>query len=330
MHYFPRLDGVRALAVGGVLVAHSLWQIPGIEAAKLGHLGVRVFFVLSGFLITRILLDYRDRMTVREAAATFYWRRFLRLGPPFYLAILVSAAIGIGNMRADWPFHALYLSNFLLAWNGPHRPLGHLWSLAVEEQFYLLWFVVVVWLPRRWLMPSIIGGILLAPLFRYVSTGWVAWPAVLPPAVVDCLAFGCLIGVASLRHPKLYAAFADWRLFWLASAGLVALFFYPNSVVYGTVAGLFGASLIALAACPSMTKLDWLCIAPLRDMGKISYGIYLYHGFLPLFAPGAHIHPLVYAWLSIILAAISWVLLERPILRLKDLKPIWLRPKAAS
>lgn len=260
-------------------------------------------------------------MTAGEAARTFYWRRFLRLGPPYYLAIAVSLLFGIGEMRENWPFHAFYLSNFLFAIWGPHQPLSHLWSLSVEEQFYLAWFAIVFWLPRRWLMPSIVGLILLGPLFRYASAGWVEWPPVLPLSVVDCLAIGGLIGMASLRHPRIFAAFADWRLLWLATAGLVALFFYPSEVVYGTVAGVFGAVLVALAANPATKGLDWLCFAPLRDFGKISYGVYLYHGFLPLVVPSAPIHPLIYAWLSVVLASLSWIWMERPIMRLKDLRP---------
>jgi peptidoglycan/LPS O-acetylase OafA/YrhL len=144
LDYLPRLDGVRALAVGGVLVTHFMWFLEPIQTMELGRTGVRLFFVLSGFLITRILLDYRSRMSVGEAARHFYWRRFLRLAPPFYLAVTVALILNLANMREDWPWHVFYLSNFLLAARGSVEPVGHLWSLAVEEQFYLVWFAVVV------------------------------------------------------------------------------------------------------------------------------------------------------------------------------------------
>jgi peptidoglycan/LPS O-acetylase OafA/YrhL len=102
--YMPRLDGLRAVAVGIVLVTH-FWSTPLIP----GEIGVRIFFVLSGYLISRILLGYRKTsLSVGQAAAHFYWRRFLRLTPALYMAIACAAAFGIANMRKDWWVHALY------------------------------------------------------------------------------------------------------------------------------------------------------------------------------------------------------------------------------
>ncbi len=113
--YVPRLDGFRAIAIGTVFVSHFLpsgiltWVGPG-------GVGVRAFFVLSGYLITRILLRYRaSGAPLTSVAATFYRRRLLRLTPAYYLAIAVGTAVGIANLRSDWWIHALYFSNFYVA-----------------------------------------------------------------------------------------------------------------------------------------------------------------------------------------------------------------------
>jgi peptidoglycan/LPS O-acetylase OafA/YrhL len=330
LDYMPRLDGIRALAVAGVLFEHFMWNAtPLASHGQFGRVGVRVFFTLSGFLITRILLDYRDRMPPLRAAATFYWHRFLRLFPAYYLAIAVSLALGIANMRADWPIHVLYLSNFLLAARGHSEPIGHLWSLSVEEQFYLFWFVVVVCMPRRWLMPAIIGAIVTAPIFRFLTSDLPGRPAALTPAVIDSLAYGALIGVSSLRNGPLYRAFGNWLTFWIsAAASVLMVAFFFDQVVMGTLFGVFAASFIALAANPETRGLNWLEWQPLKDIGKISYGIYLYHKFLPLLLArfgvtfsNPWVFAAVFTWLSIVVAAASWRFIERPALLLKRLSP---------
>src|ERR1700761_829228 len=149
----PRLDGLRALAVGGVFLDHFV-HAPAIHALRTGDARVRLFFVLSGFLITSILLEERDRAPrLADSAVRFYGRRLLRLSPALWLAIAAAAALGLANMRHDWWKHGLYLTNFMVAkhhnWLGP----AHFWTLSVEEQFYLVWFFVVMVAPRRWLVP---------------------------------------------------------------------------------------------------------------------------------------------------------------------------------
>ena len=106
--YLPQLDGVRAIAVFMVMAYHF---IPGVDrVAPLGSIGVRLFFVLSGFLITRILLDARA-LPLGQAMAKFFIRRSLRILPLFYLVLLLSAAIDIGPVRQTFAWHATYLTN---------------------------------------------------------------------------------------------------------------------------------------------------------------------------------------------------------------------------
>src|SRR5262245_45608829 len=142
--HMPQLDSLRALAFFGVAVSH--WLMAEFPLATLGGTGVQLFFVLSGFLITGILLDYRraqesnTRLSAGSVLRTFYARRFLRIFPLFYGVIAVAVVLNTGPIRELWPWHALYASNFLYAANHPTAgdPFTHFWSLAVEEQFYFV------------------------------------------------------------------------------------------------------------------------------------------------------------------------------------------------
>jgi peptidoglycan/LPS O-acetylase OafA/YrhL len=141
--------------------------------------------------------------------------------------------------------------------------------------------------------------------------------------VIDCLAIGALIGWASLNSPALYRLFANWWSLVLSSIILVLAIRQHDVVAMGTAEALFSACFVALAAAPKARGLDWLTFAPLRDLGKISYGVYLYHGFLMPYLHGTPgpLRAAVLIAATIALAALSWVLLERPILRFKDAAP---------
>src|SRR5438874_1438183 len=148
----PQLDGLRAFAVFGVLIQHFLsFEMPGF-------LGVRLFFVLSGFLITGLLLDSRNLVesglsTYGEQLKRFYARRMLRLYPPLLVFIAVCLVLDLGRMRSDWPWHATYLSNVYLIFIRPRQnlfPVHILWTLSIEEQFYLAWPLFILFAPRRY------------------------------------------------------------------------------------------------------------------------------------------------------------------------------------
>jgi len=142
--YLPQLDAIRAIAVLFVMVFHF---IPGVDRyAPLRSIGVRLFFVLSGFLITGILTASRDRPT-GLALRTFYARRFLRIVRLCYFALFVAFVFNISVVRSTLGWHLAYLTNVLIyargAWRGA---VSHFWSLAVEEQFYLVWPWLMLWL----------------------------------------------------------------------------------------------------------------------------------------------------------------------------------------
>jgi peptidoglycan/LPS O-acetylase OafA/YrhL len=340
--YMPRLDGLRALAVGGVLLDHFIHS-PWVHVWRTGDAGVRLFFVLSGFLITQILLIERDRSESAGASAVrFYGRRLLRLSPALWLAIAAAAALGIANMRHDWWKHGLYLTNFMVARRHNWLGAGHFWTLSVEEQFYLCWFFMVVVAPRRWLLPAILACIVLGPAYRAVLAppSDPDWPITLLPGQVDTLGLGALLAWAQ-RNPKgtrVVRLFGS-RAVLLACLAITVVLSAPLGWDYRLYralpvlgVGITSACVICQAARPFAPgrggPLDWLV---LRHIGRISYGLYVYHWFVPeafdRFRPGLVDPPGVlpklaaaalFTLIALVLAEASWWLVERPILGLKD------------
>ena len=210
----PQLDTLRFFAILGVMVSHNWvpdsppWIFAGVDW---GSLGVRLFFVLSGFLITGILIRGRElgeRHPERRFVfmRQFYVRRFLRIFPIYYLVVMAAVVVDFEASRQIWPWLFTYTSNIYswhtLSWPGH---LGHLWTLAVEEQFYLFWPVLMLFLPRRWLLPLLVGLVCLAPIyrlyasFRYsddVASGAFTSGA-LTVSVFDSLGLGALLAIAA-------------------------------------------------------------------------------------------------------------------------------------
>ena len=263
--YRPQLDGLRACAVAGVLFSH-FW----VKESGAGHMGVRLFFVLSGYLITSILL--REGLTF-----SFYLRRAARLWPAFYMALLVAWALDLDAIRWSWKWHALQLSNvflarhasWLIAW-----PIDHLWSLNVEEQFYLVWPIVIGLTPRRFIVPLLWLVAFVAPAYRFVVTD--EFLNLLPFASLDALAAGGLLAVTS------------WRLGWLglAASPLVVFGILGDAAPWRSQVIEIGTLLTFCAlvqkASDGFTGLTGEVLGSrlMIGLGKISYGIYLYHLFV--------------------------------------------------
>src|SRR6201996_3771215 len=192
MKYIPQLDGLRACAILGVFLYHSPLHFKG------GWAGVDLFFVLSGFLITRILVSHRE-MPIKQYFGTFYMRRARRILPP-YIALMVVVSLLFGF---SWvPTWYAYLGAMNFPRVGPPE-LSMLWSLAVEEQFYLFWPFVVLFFPRRRLAWVAVSLILTAPLLRAIATPlltdhWAIYKQT--PFRMDCLATGALIGILWDSH----------------------------------------------------------------------------------------------------------------------------------
>jgi peptidoglycan/LPS O-acetylase OafA/YrhL len=356
LRHMAQLDGIRALAAG-MVVCYHFWG-PARQYVHLGGIGVRVFFVLSGFLITGILLRSRARLDSGQTAAgvalrRFYIRRVLRIFPLYYFALAIAWYARVSGAREGMVWHATYLSNvhFFLTnavhpghWGGR---VAHLWSLAVEEQFYLLWPWVILFAPRRWLPGIALGMAAVGPVFRYVvfSITGNDITSMLPLGCVDSLALGAYLAMTVLpeykSHPLVrpIGAAVLWSGLLLLGASQAAEqtdgFWAFRIVSFDLAVALAGVWLVARAA-EGMGGLAGkvLELSPLRYLGTISYGIYVYHLMLPELLPRVArrlgypdlFAPLVdqslpflifYGAASIAVAAVSWHLFEGPINRLK-------------
>jgi peptidoglycan/LPS O-acetylase OafA/YrhL len=316
-----QLDGLRAIAVLSVFAQHAL-------KAPL-WIGVDLFFVLSGFLITGILLDRKARKL--PYFSYFYARRARRILPPYVLLMIVSSLLfGLGWAK-HWPWYAFFATNIgdALGQSG-HDSLNVLWSLAVEEQFYIVWPFVVLLVSERALGFVAAALIVVVPLLRAVATPWfdTFWPIYyLTPFRMDLLAAGALLAIATRRD----AAVLE-RLKPFAIAGLIAAFatlawlhlHFPR--FRGENTPLSNAMLysISLVLCTSMVVIALeskgivkrvLCTPVLVYIGTVSYTIYLIH-LTVLYA----IWPLDYgryasAVLALVItlayASVSWFAFER-------------------
>ncbi len=345
--YRPELDGLRAVAVLGVMVFHSGVALTG------GFLGVDMFFVLSGFLITALLMEeWQTGGSISLRA--FYARRAIRLLPALLgvLAVLWLAVLFLGDRFKTSPaimfsttgYTLGYMANWVMALHLDEwpTPLGHFWSLAVEEQFYLVWPVLLVtaltlraprWLPIAALSVAILAiGAWRAWLWRSGAGFDRVFYATDTHA--DGLLIGCLMAlVLANAGPGLEAAVTQRARNALAMVGgalfvmgLVLLNNGASPAYFGglTVMALAVAAVIGgLVAGPVPFLTAALTTAPAVWIGRRSYGLYLWHS-LAFFAvlhvvrpPGALLVPMEFA-LSFICAYVSWTVLERPCLALKN------------
>ncbi len=371
--YYMPLDGLRAFAVLMVFCQHY-----GAAKAWIfgwGWMGVDVFFVLSGFLITGILYDSQDR---QHRYRDFYARRTLRIFPLYYavwlvILLLTPAAHWQWNWRwILWPAYVGNYARFLFLhlpgdpyqfdrilfgqpverWFGSpmHLWIGHFWSLCVEEQFYLIWPFVVYTVRRREILLRLCISVIVAmPFVRWFLTLLLPSPLLgmeffyrSLPTRLDALLIGGLIALL-LRGPEkqwlsasrrvlLAASSAAFILAYLVSVKLLKLPFYGSAtnwigIVGFTLIDLFAAALIVECIHPGSLLGRVLSFKPLRLLGIISYGFYVYHDllhdFFALFAmrffPSMGYAGIVMTALlgTTFLATLSYRLMERPILELK-------------
>lgn len=284
--YIPELLGLRGLAVLGVLVYHCHPRLVGtwIYSGSLwGWAGVNLFFVLSGFLITSILLEARDRP---HYFRNFYARRALRIWPVYVLVLAICYAnapwlIGPGVWEAvktaPWWAYALFVQN-LLHWAMPPA-VAQTWSLAIEEQYYFLWAPVVRLLRRPWML-----AVLLVAAFAESASMRLAHPHWLTPTHslihLDGIALGSLtaLGLYTLRMSQ-----RTWLGVGLASSvfGIAAAATIAGGTAFldsALAIGFGGAVLATVASTGSRNPLNLvLRRGPLAFYGRISYGLYMIH-----------------------------------------------------
>jgi len=327
----PTLDGLRAISIALVLFGHVMGTgaVPMIpHTGMVAVTGVRTFFVISGFLITTLLLREREKHG-RISLRGFYWRRAFRIFPPFYVYLAVVGVLCVLELISvsgrDFTFAATYTMNF-----HEHRAwwLGHLWSLAVEEQFYLIWPLTLVLFGARRAVYVAVVAILAAPVLRVAA--WYGWPSIggltdqAFPFVFDALATGCLLALLrpELEANALYRAVVLARWFWIIPMLCVGSLVWEHpwfELGLSTSAANIG---IALAVHRCVWKPDGLVGRALERplpvfIGTLSYSLYLWQ---QLFV-NRHAH----AWwcqfpanigFAGIVALLSYFMIEKPALRL--------------
>lgn len=339
-----QLDGLRAIAV--LAVAWSHWAPPRWLLGVPWGTGVQLFFVLSGFLITGILIDHRpaDGAPLAKRIGvwrSFYIRRLLRIFPLFYLVLVIAWLAGMSPIRSAWPWHAAYLSNFYYFVGHPLDGFRHFWSLSVEEQFYLVWPFLTMLLPRPVLPRVIVAMIVAAPLTRWlaVANGHdLLVTRFLPTSCLDALGIGALLAYAR-RVPGTGARLADsiariGLVVGLPGCLLVTLLGRRTELPYAvetlghTLLVLFYGWLVHRAATGFRGPFGRLLeTRPMLLVGRISYGVYVFHFFAPPLAERLGLGTASTAGVVATIAAcslatfaaamLSWNLYEKP---LNDLK----------
>ncbi|ULQ52393.1 acyltransferase family protein [Flavihumibacter fluvii] len=361
--YYPQLDFLRFVAVTLVILEH--WFGSALSRNfEFGYLGVLLFFVLSGFLISGILLKNRamidaGMVSKRETLKVFYIRRTLRIFPVYYFLLLFLFIFSFEGIRQKALWYFLYASNIYTyiqqEWDGM---IGPFWSLAVEEQFYLVWPLLMLVMPVR-KMPAFFGTcLLLAPVFRLLSIVFANHFSeapldtlsmrVLMPSCIDSFAAGGLL--AFWRQDENTGS--KWLKYlnnkYLVS-GLVVIAYillrYKENflfyLLFPSVFSFLSVTMIAALLVKAKGLKGVIFNNPfLLHLGKISYGLYLFHGPFPLIFSIVDVvlgklhkgftiyhilaglpkttRSLVWVVYLVGLASLSYYILEKPFNKLKD------------
>jgi len=348
MKYIPGLNGLRALAVIFVIITH--WQ-PQIDTPIFilrilpdGRFGVNLFFVLSGFLISSILFLEKKKLsesnTTKKVVINFYIRRFLRIFPVYYVTLAVIFAFNIAEFNRDLIYYLTYTTNFHIYIRKVFGFFGHAWSLAVEEQFYLIWPFIIMFLNRNYIMKALFIFILIGPASSFIQTFFFSdtyHAYILTPECFDAFGIGGLLAYhysdGNMKKIK------RWIKILLPFS--IILFFYWRLSPEGghfqflrrTFESIISAAAILFCLSDKWTKWRDVLLENkfIKEIGVVSYGVYLFHYPLPYFylrlkSQLGMVHDNIctlpdYTVLSFILlmmALLSYYLLEKPILSLKS------------
>jgi len=284
--YIPELQGLRGLAVLSVVFYHCHPRLEGtwVHYASLwGWAGVNLFFVLSGFLITSILLESRNK---EKYFRNFYGRRALRIWPVYVLVLIVvylnapwfiGPTIFAAIKSAPWLAYIFFVQNLFHLTLPP--AIGPTWSLAIEEQYYFLWAPIVRFLRKPWMLAAVLCAALVgSPLLRIANLPWMTLTHTL--IHLDGIALGSLI---ALGLHTLTLSRRHWL--WMGLCAMVLGFWATATIAGGTpfldsalAVAFAGAMLAAIASTGSRNPLNaTLRRGPLAFYGRISYGVYMIH-----------------------------------------------------
>jgi peptidoglycan/LPS O-acetylase OafA/YrhL len=305
--YFPNLNALRFIAASMVLVGHTE-QIKGFHNYKCylhefpfifqgGHLAVIFFFVLSGFLITHIIKTKLN--SNKFSVSNFYKKRVVRIWPLYYFIIVmglyVIPQLGFMAHNSEWVDSLSQLNSEELKWTtifyfvvlpnlslfyGTFEYLGHTWSIGVEEQFYLIWPLLMKWF-RKNTLGLLLGviGIVWSLRWLFGMLEWNVLHVFLNIFRIDSMAIGGLSALVILQYPKAKKLFVNTWTELLALATVVG--FYGFNIHFGDYSdeaySILFSLIIVNAACNSKTIIRLEKIIPLGYLGQVSYGIYMYH-----------------------------------------------------
>jgi peptidoglycan/LPS O-acetylase OafA/YrhL len=340
LQYFKNLDGMRAIAALAVIVAHSCTSDNPVlfRLFQLGNQGVSLFFVISGFVITRILLN---NVNQQGYFYNFYVRRTLRIFPLYYFALLCYDFLpylieeGTKTTSGMW-YHFVYLQNFARTFNWQFVGPGHFWSLAVEEHFYLMWPFLVYFAFKKFsnslraLTIISIGLIVFSFLLRYIMLLQNFEINVFTFTRLDQLSMGCLIAILEVKG-KLKAEFRGFS-YGMIGIGLLGVLvcmrsgFFINELFKHDAFGLIFAGIITLVVMDNKSKLLDIILgnSAIQYLGKISYGLYVWHvmviGYFHKYIDKnvGVINFFLILGITVVVSSISYFVLEKPFLELKE------------
>lgn len=346
----PSLDGARALSIAAVLAWHAYESLPEpVRALSFMHflanqgLGVNVFFAISGFLITHLLLK-EDAACRSIDLRRFYFRRTLRIFPPFYAFLAVMAILALTGIRPQAPEELLSAATYTWNYTANQTPgwdLAHSWSLSLEEQFYLLWPACLVFLGPRRAQRFAVAALVLSPISRLLTYALVpAWRGHIGMMLhtrVDCILFGCVLALCwkstsfQSKLKQLHRAWILWAMLLFLCIG--------SPLLRGRFHGSYDLPLgLTLESACITVLLAWAIQNPAARVGRFlnhpvavhfgvrSYSLYIWQ---QIFCSPGSVFP-VNIVLAVLAAEVSYVLVEKPSLRLRDwLEARWLSGAAA-
>jgi len=354
--FYPRLEGLRGFSIILVMISHYIviTNFPQLKFLNFGFWGVNLFFVLSGFLITGILLRATESGESHSSILKgFYARRVLRIFPVYYLTILLLCLFQVDNSQTLFSYLVTYTLNLGNIWlNVGNSATMHFWSLCVEEQFYLFWPVLLIKTPNKYRLLLMIGIVISSVALRaiYQLSGGPA-----PVTFGHSFTFSCMDSLGAgglLAYLQMHRSgiFRKIQQHWALPAISAAIAFFvmaricrEESFIFQTFGRLLCSvtGFFLLAAGVSDKVSLWgrfLANHRLRYLGKISYGVYIFHWILYFLFDhpfkkwwtGLNFGPLsklaYNAWigeflffslLSVVIAGFSYCIIENPFLQLK-------------
>ena len=342
--FLPQLEGLRAFAILAVIVAH--WQADGnpyeywIRWA--GVFGITYFFVLSGFLIGGIVLKENELLVQKNSKTiwlllkVFFARRALRIFPIYYLTIIILLVVGFPLFISDvFPWLFLHISNWYIFFHGWIWPTTHFWSLAVEEHFIIILPILIFFIPKKYTLYAILGMIAIGILSRItLYHTHEEFYHIITFSSFDSLGLGVLLAYFTMRYKNLP------KMKWILIIALVLYWFLPLPTFYYFSGKTFLKNAIPSAALASVALVYYASkgitnkVAKLflenkiaLYIGKISYGLYIYHNLIPYFTnylfkqftvfPSVIITDGINASVLLIIASFSYYVIEKPIYSLK-------------